>query len=884
MRLLASLFCLIQVTLLNAQVSSRNGFHFAPYDTLRVFIIFAEVVNDPAWTSGTPYWEAGQLPEESFIKTLLDDNVEQPEQISGRLTQYFYKASFGQYFFLGDYLPKLIQTDYDSLLTQSDIQKIVIDSLNALPGEDIVTASGRKLLSADFDRLTIDRTVGNPTFQTPDDQIDMIFFIYRINSKLGKTTGGNIRSGSIPRLIKSRMGSNSVGQIIAPDLNITGLIRHEFAHLLLGGNNFHSGEANSGTGNFLSNIGGYSLLGGGATSNRFLNAFDRWRLGWKECGKQHYISAISEDGTEINGDLVYQAPFENGALHYDFVLRDFETTGDAIRIALPYLQTQGQNANNQWIWLENHQFIEGSIEADGFAHQKGLYVNCQIGNGDTTDFSSSRTNSIVPMQPLGNYDFVYIRDNEYSDSSHYIAMADDSRANPLTGHHILMRPAINYVDPNWHQQRVNKQTITEPHFDEIFSNEYINISKVFHNQISLPATDFAYFTTMYGSRHDGFTEGRVINISSNPAPVPLVTHITASRSNTWYPAKEVSATDNRLIFLNGIRIEFLRQLSSGDIVVRIKWNDYDLTQDVRWCGDIVLNETIQITSGQTLTLDQGLTPVLPKPHYSFTGEKVYAPPTTLSCNAGSQYIQQPFSTLLLKNGSKLIAKEESSIRTEMSKIIIGPGCCVELSGNTKLSGKSSIVVEAGGVLKLSKDTFFLVSGSSIRVANGASILISDSARLQIDSSELNLESGAIICLSSASVALTNQSRIHVGSSSQSCLSSTASIQLNDSCSKLELCYGYVLTCPTDYPQITQGEGVVFQPVFVQNNPDLNNTPPIGSSLLVGRCVTSGPCGDVIIQAGKHVVMKAASEIIFHEGFEVKTGGSLDTQTDLWPCD
>ncbi len=73
-----------------------------------------------------------------------------------------------------------------------------------------------------------------------------------------------------------------------------------------------------------------------------------------------------------------------------FVLRDFVTTGDALRIRLPY---QPGTSTQQWLWLENHQTrARNGIASDRFhwedvaecvsSHAPALFMTMQVGRED----------------------------------------------------------------------------------------------------------------------------------------------------------------------------------------------------------------------------------------------------------------------------------------------------------------------------------------------------------------------------------------------------------------------------------------------------------------------------------------------------------------------
>ena len=134
--------------------------------------------------------------------------------------------------------------------------------------------------------------------------------------------------------------------------NPTSIVSHEFSHNLFGGNEFHTSGGNH-RGSFelmpfFSVQGGYGLMGAYGSSLVSCNGYERWRLNWKHPSTPYLIGARdSLNLTNQNSDISQS----DGVV--TFILRDFVTTGDAIRIKLPYKDSE--HASNQYIWLENHQ-------------------------------------------------------------------------------------------------------------------------------------------------------------------------------------------------------------------------------------------------------------------------------------------------------------------------------------------------------------------------------------------------------------------------------------------------------------------------------------------------------------------------------------------------
>lgn len=130
----------------------------------------------------------------------------------------------------------------------------------------------------------------------------------------------------------------------------TSVTRHEFSHQLYGGNNFHCAGGGWGPENYWIPItGGWSALGLSGSSLLCFNAWDRQRLDWKPAGNTYTLSARNENNTtEVNGDLDATNLGDAGI----YTLRDFITTGDVIRIKLPFIDPV--NEFPEYLWLENH--------------------------------------------------------------------------------------------------------------------------------------------------------------------------------------------------------------------------------------------------------------------------------------------------------------------------------------------------------------------------------------------------------------------------------------------------------------------------------------------------------------------------------------------------
>ena len=125
--LIFSFLILVQST--NAQTkyqNSENGYWLPNKGTLRVLVVFAEVLDDINYSTSSQSWKAAMLPDNpdlyfSKSKEFLND---------GLISKYFASASFNNYKLIGDYYPSLIQINKEEAAFNS--VKTVMKKMNEL--------------------------------------------------------------------------------------------------------------------------------------------------------------------------------------------------------------------------------------------------------------------------------------------------------------------------------------------------------------------------------------------------------------------------------------------------------------------------------------------------------------------------------------------------------------------------------------------------------------------------------------------------------------------------------------------------------------------------------------------------------------------------------
>ena len=803
-KLFSILFCICYCLTCLSQTSqqSENGCCISPTGTFRIYFVFVDVDDDP-YNKPIPGWEVNQLPR--YKDSIIDFSVASNMQFG--ISKFYQQASFGSLNVVGDYCRKMLHLSQVNINNEDEYSyyiDTVIKYMNRWPADSIITFHGLQLSNFDNWSFSSQYTQHN---NCSDNYLDMFAIVWRRNSKFRDNRDGgqsHYYSRNIP--LHNLSGVNYWMNIYTD--NVAGCMRHEFAHDLLGGNSYHTGGAGAGVGNFLSNIGGYSIL---SSFNRNLyscNGWDRWRLGWKNPDNQYDISARSAtDGSEVEADLVYGETLTES----EFVLRYFIKYGDAIRIKLPYLQTLRPNAKNQYLWIENHQLLPGSIEEDD-SKPKGIRFNIQIGN-DQQDVFASRTNYFVPLSSFGNYDFDYFCNPANVPfleprRSYYTAATQTQSANPFTGYHLSMSPAID----------------TTPTDNVIGSKEYVDVWNVLYN-----GEEILTGHPVFGSPYDAFYVGQSLRLASNPPSTPLITYnsrfyINRDIQNPANPGSD----DNRHIFLNGLRIDIVEQYpeDEGSIKVRIRWDDFDVDRDVRWCDSIILTEQVILKTGHTITLDQGLTPVQPNNPMTFNNKSIFADPTVFTCMDGSLFKQEPLTTVNVINNSTLEVE----------------------SGATYEVGDNAVLNIGEGA------TLHLKQGSTLRVKGRGHIEINTRGYICI-------EDGANIIL---------ENTLSVVNLHDNCFFGTRYNSVQSNCTSVPL---------TQFPYAGNGSINVFSGnTYIQNrtfNQDIYFT---GDTIRAGHHVTNQtPTGNVIILNDTDVILDGDDAIYLEAGVEVKKGGTLEAR-------
>lgn len=683
----------------------RNGYILPTRSVYRVLVVFAEIdytQGSCPQNLGPPHegsWD-GQVPP--WAGDLFD-----PEKLpaaSAFLTDLYRQASFGAYDLLGDFYPKVFTIPCDEIRGGTN-HRPVLKRLAAEPsvGATLLTASGLPLSAFDLWSLGLSGH-GQPKVLGPDGRIDSVYILWRNNRFMTKNDEGvystkcnsglAVHSLSVARTIHDMQGVETLASYNACDFPL-GITAKEHMHGLFGGNQWHSGGG-AGTHATFAIPAVYGLT---AQSQTMLtvNAWDRWMLEWEHPNKNPADEVLISVGDQTTGEVPSDISIESHPVGASFVLRDFLTTGDAVRVKLPHLEWQQPgDKQNQYLWLENRRmksrledyYVASKVCSDrgGFATgTPGIYAYVQVGKdrkegsdlfggGDyaNPNFPASW---IFPLTAEGNYDFAYRLDLEQAKLN---APCNWGNANiPIDRAASLPNPFTGLSDLNGRVDSNEDGILGKGDLGTGLS-EVIN-GKVVHN------------FPVGGDWEDAFgpaTGKTELSLSTNPAPVPVYTH--------RHPGT-VADSDNRVIWLNGLSITLQEAPGSPeDVLVTIRWDDYTVEGAVRWTGNIHLSPndfdprqpSLVLVPGASLFLDRGLSPT-----YPVARDGYFSDPTLFTALPGSH--------IRLEQGSELVVMAESELRLVAgSRLVVSAGARIELSAGGRLvvENGAELVVEGDGVI------------------------------------------------------------------------------------------------------------------------------------------------------------------------------------------
>jgi len=718
----------------NNPLKSHYGHMINPHGQYMILNIFINIIYDqtphidPIQNPGS-IWPAAKSDginsfQPVYLREFMDTEF-YPEGGYGSMTRLYRESSFDCLVLVGDFMvvnirqseiPKSTERHFGRALNTFSIHSLVTAAINKINKEGGWNAIFGNNCISQFDQFTpAPSGVFKP--MKPNGKIDFIQVITR-NTTYKDTTFvvnsdtithrlqyGQLKSGQgwanfRPRVelkLNDALYGFDLGTIqCAGDVNITdnptNIVHHEFSHNLFGGNNFHASGGNhytgGGTNTFFGVEGGYGLMGSYHSGLVSCNGYERWRMHWTS-------PAYNPDGHLIQANgVISDISRENGPKL--FVLRDFVSTGDAIRIKLPY---KDPGASNQYIWLENHQvglnnkldYLQYSLDFFGntlnpcrHPGTPGIYAYIQVGKdiieGPASEvFPWNETDNLRIISAEGNWDFRKM-DGEYSCVSYGYDRRTELRYQP--------NPLSGYQDQTTHFFPPEGQDVIRR-----IDGDGIAI-KYFSKKENDKDVSFSY----YGDSLDAFTGKTFMNVGTNPSPANVTTfYVNQYQEGQLNHRVSDQNTNTSHIYLSGLRIE-MEAMINGDFLVNIIWDDFEVVNDVRWTGNIIVKEKIILAESKTITLDQSLTP------NQITRDSVsglFAKATVLKLEKGAQLVLKPGSSLNLSNRSTIYLEPGSLLKiNDRAELNVGPGdtLVVGPSARVIIYGKGRIRVNREGVI------------------------------------------------------------------------------------------------------------------------------------------------------------------------------------------
>ena len=508
---------------------------------------------------------------------------------------------------------------------------------------------------------------------------------------------------------------------------------------------------------------------------------------------------------------------------YIFTLRDYITTGDAIRIRIPT-----RDSIYQYLWLENHQcksVFDKNVHDSKFCEQpieeskKGLvaYVEAYSHVKDTNWIDLFyHGNGVRWLHRGGNHDFSFDpTPNNYTSlcggqGYHF----HTKQPNPIGGQNVG-----EYIRHDFNNDgHIDYEGGAEHSENNSAKNEFNDVVQL-DDRPETP--QFITGSQMY------FQRGDKVGISTNPC----VMNIPKYNSST-YKMED--------FYLNGISFEILEWNNNGDMRVRIKTDDVSVNKDTRWTGaSIALTDIthdgrpdVDVEPSVCVTIDKSGTPNRHKnpanPNQTSSVVSDFITPTTLTCREGSYFRQ--------KNSSTIVVQKQSTL-------VLEAGSVYEIDDNALLDIKESgtLHVKSGATLRIyGTGRIDIQNGGYICVEDGANILLSDSL------SSINLHNGYL-------------TGVNPNGSAEA-----------GNCTSSDL---------TDYALTTPSNGMVREYTddnYIQNITYRHTAYETGTTVTAGeRVTTAKPYGKVIVENGANVIWDGDGDVRLEPGVEVKYGGRLE---------
>lgn len=655
---------------------------FTPKGTLRVLLVFVSYKDkskaNPAFENNKnklPEWDYSKnrgLPEfvnaetgdcPSYIFNRASDFEKELDKVDFNFSKEFYLMSNGKFKLIGEVFkdasgkPTVVEVDPTGGYSWTDMNGRAVKEMQRLnPKVDLSRFDQRK----NRPNFKFDNT--DTTIHKPDKIIDFVVFVHRYNKGWRQQPKASMRSW-----IGSGGGFASTGILPTNTLNgyrfaegftmtyRSGVFIHELAHVLF--NAPHIMGVNNVVGEYFYLMSaGWGIMAPISIFHGF-NAWERWYTGFLEP-----VADIKNEQDLDKGDT--------------FVLRDYFTTGDAMRVEIPF-------SGGQHLWLENHAkkhpldehpWAGGSVikgeKIPGTA--KGVYAYVEAVEGSRhTIFSalSNRANGVKVLHAGGNYDYELdesIPDvkNAWGGMMKHFRRLDE---NPISGINNFYRfpydenkDGIIKIDQNYNASKT--EASVSIFREEVAPDSFANMYGSFG--VYMPERAAGYVGPV------AFRNGDYLDVSSNPMPLN-------------YPKYSLKEKALAPYVLNGLALKFAQEEGSDDMKVTVRFKQVQLCQKRRWTGNIVLPNITEddradlvIANCTPLLIDRGQTA---NTHVQ-RADGGFVLPTIFTVKKGATLHLKAKAKLILNEDSKLVFEEGAKlIMDKKAQIIVRPNATLSLN-------------------------------------------------------------------------------------------------------------------------------------------------------------------------------------------------------------
>lgn len=649
--------------------------------------------------------EKGQeLPPYVNLKTgemdIFHQSKEQFSQESNpyNISDYYKEMSLGKFNFLAECfkdpntgLPVRIDINPEGKRSIGDLNKAVIDKIYELYPK--------------FDWFPFDTRENHPNYRKntsetrADGKPDCIIFVYRSHNGMPQKIFKRPRSGWGGGVATSFLqGYKSPWELIRFDnMGFTlsdesgkngdafmGMFLHEIAHKLY--NSPHYNGANGTVGNyFFYPDASYGMMNSTNFMNVSANGWERWILGWINLDKQHLDKNQSIDSISH--------------LEHSFILRDFITTGDAIRVPIPFYP-------DSYLWIENHQ-NKSKMERNLFGGRmlsitgdtvplldKGIYAYIERISPSRNFLPSYgnkfQSNGLRLIHADGNWDYEHNNDVSQSWRTYYynpILTLKKAKRNPFSG----TNPFMRFVDDFPQGWKAENQPDGKIKYRSSIHGGYLE---------SVPfvlQSNGADTIAVYGFS-GGYSKASERNLKNHSPFFQDGEELSMSSGFPVYGMVNYNKRKAKLdpIYLNGMHVDF-KGINQDAYLVTVRYNDFQIKRDLRLSGRLQLNVNyldstaygLVINEECKVTVDRSGTVNTHKP----VGEE-FIQPTEVVFDENSRCLLKSKSQIRIKDNSTLILKKGVYLKMDAkSKIIVGKNAKLVIEdGATIVKGRKAKIV------------------------------------------------------------------------------------------------------------------------------------------------------------------------------------------------